>query len=124
MDIFNPSGVIDTSPLQSEGVDETEGADEAPSPNAIPDLPTDPNDLLDQGFVETSHPTAAANGHRTFENPIIGETIRFAEAKEGRPGQDHYHVENSNETGKQDQYLDRDGNPVADGGNASHLYTN
>ncbi len=114
----------DQEPDNNEGVEE---AEETESTNATPDLPADPNGLLDQGFVDTSHPDAAANGHRTFENPVTGETIRFDEGEEGRDGhagRDHYHVENPNATGRHDQYLDKDGKPVAKGSNASHLYKN
>jgi hypothetical protein len=88
-------------------------------------LPANPDDLLGRGYRDVSHPDAAAAGHRTFENPETGDVLRFDKGKPGRPGHagnDHYHRENPSPTGKVDAYLDRDGNPVPDGSDASHLY--
>ncbi len=88
-------------------------------------LPANPDDLLGRGYRDVSHPDAAAAGHRTFENPETGDVLRFDKGKPGRPGHagnDHYHRENPSATGKVDAYLDRDGNPVPDGSDASHLY--
>lgn len=89
------------------------------------EVPDNPDDLLDKGYDETSHPDAAAKGHRSFENPTTGDKVRFDKGKEGKPkheGRDHYHRENPNSTGKQDQYLDANGKPVPRGSEASHLY--
>ncbi len=88
-------------------------------------LPKNPNDLAKRGYKETSHPKAAEKGHRTFENPKTGDKLRHDQGKPGKPGhegKDHYHRENPNATGKQDQYLDKSGNGVARGSDASHLY--
>ena len=79
---------------------------------------------MDEGFVEISNLLAAEKGHRTYENPETGLTIRFDEGKEGRngfAGVDHYHVDNPNSTGDHDLYLDSDGNPVAKRTKASHI---
>ncbi len=87
-------------------------------------LPANPDDLLAQGWKETSHPGAAATGHRTFENPQTAEIIRFDAGRPGQPGfegRDHYHRLNPKRTGRQDEYLDENGNPVARGSDASHI---
>lgn len=88
-------------------------------------LPNKADDLLKQGYKETSHPGAAKAGHRTFENSKTGDKVRFDQGKPGKPGyegQDHYHRYNPNATGKTDQYLDKSGNPCARGCDASHLF--
>ena len=106
--------------IEPESTDESNGTQVTPAT-----LPVDPDDLLDQGYNETTHPNAAANGHRTFVNPETGEEVRFDEGEEGQTGaaaSDHYHVLNPNRTGNQDLYLDIDGNPVARGSRASHIF--
>ena len=95
-------------------------------PSATPpqSLPANPDDLLNDGYNETSHPDAAANGRRTFENPDTGDEVHFDQGKPGQPGfegQDHYHRENPASTSKQDRYLDSDGNPVPKGSKKSHI---
>ncbi len=88
------------------------------------DLPTNPDDLLKTGWIETTHPSAGATGRRTYENAISGEKLEF---DKGRPGErgfrgvDHYHRTNPDKTTKQDAYLDGDGNPVSDGSKRSHI---
>ena len=87
-------------------------------------LPAKPDDLLTQGWKETTHPEAAKLGHRKFENPKTGEIVRFDEGRPGQPGfegQDHYHRLNPNKTSKRDEYLDLNGNPVARGSGPSHI---
>lgn len=87
-------------------------------------LPENPDDLLERGYVETSHPDAAANGHRTFVNPETGDEVRHDKGEEGKPGhrgQDHYHRSNPGSTSRHDEYLDSDGNPTPSGSDASHL---
>ncbi|TMX35212.1 hypothetical protein [Vibrio sp. Hep-1b-8] len=87
-------------------------------------LPENPNDLLKRGYKETSHPDAAKRGHRTFENSDAGDKLRFDQGKQGAngfEGKDHYHRYNPDATGKQNQYLDKNGNPCARGCDASHL---
>ncbi len=89
-----------------------------------PGLPANPDDLLQQGWEEISHPDAAAAGHRTFRNKETGLVIR---ADKGEPsqsgfrGQDHYPVENPDMTSDRDKYLDRNGRPVSRNSNASHI---
>ncbi|ULA65590.1 MAG: exported protein of unknown function [Nitrospira sp.] len=88
-------------------------------------LPKNPDDLLNQGYREVSHPNAAEKGHRSFENPETGDKLRFDKgdpSEKGMKARDQYHRENSNTTGKQDKYLDKDGNPCRDGCRASHLF--
>jgi RHS repeat-associated protein len=87
-------------------------------------LPANPDALKDEGYHDTSHPDAAAAGHRTFENPQSGDRVRFDKGKPGAPGHegtDHYHRPNPQATGKGDQYLDANGKPVPRGCDASQL---
>lgn len=96
----------------------------APKPKPKKELPRNPDDLLKDGYHDVSHPGAANAGHRTFENPTTGDKLRFDKGKPGKPGyegQDHYHRYNPNSNGKQDMYLDGNGNPCARGCDASHL---
>jgi hypothetical protein len=89
------------------------------------DLPSNPNDLVNQGWTETTHPQAAANSNtRTFVNELTGQTVRFDTAVPGVPGfrgKDHYHIVNPNSTGDNNYYLDINGNPVPKGSNPSHI---
>lgn len=90
---------------------------------ALPDLPENPDDLLQQGWEEITHPNAAAQGHRTFRNKD-GLVIRAGKGEAGKPGNrahDHYHVEKPNTTGKRDLYLDKNGRPAAKGSDPSHI---
>lgn len=90
----------------------------------IPDLPTNPDDLLQQGWEEITHPDAAAEGHRTFKNKETGLIIRADKGEPGQPGdrgRDHYHIENPNTTSKRDEYLDKNGRPVGRGSKPSHV---
>ena len=101
-----------------EGSNPPEGTQETPP------LPANPDDLLAQGWRETSDPEAAAAGHRTFVDPETGAVIRFDKGRPGQPGfegQDHYHWLNPNRTGKRDDYLNQNGKPVARGSTPSHL---
>ena len=57
-------------------------------------------------------------------NPDTGQKIEFHPGKPGETGWeavDHYHAHNPEKTGKLDHYLDKNGNPVAKGSNASHI---
>ena len=90
----------------------------------IDSLPANPNDLLKQGWIETTHPNALKNGHRMFENKELGLIIQFDIAKPGAPGFkgiNHYHVFNPSSTSDLDLYLDKNGNPVAKKSKASHI---
>lgn len=96
----------------------------AGGPQGRPKLPSNPDELLDQGYVETSDPRAAAAGRRTFENPETGDRLDFDKGEPGADGfrgDDHYHQTNNNATGKGNQYLDKSGNSVPRGSKASHL---
>ena len=68
-----------------------------------------------------------AIGHTTsreFYHKITKLRVRFDPKKEGAPGfegKDHWHVRNPNTNGKQDRYLDKDGNPVRKGADESHI---
>lgn len=89
-----------------------------------PSLPAKPDDLVTQGWKETTHPGEAVNGRRVFINPKTGQTIEFDKGRSGEPGwrgQDHYHVRNPNATGRNDKYLDREGHPVPNGSKRSHI---
>jgi len=89
------------------------------------DLPKNPDDLLKRGYKETTHPDAAANGVRRFENPETGDKLEFHKGRPGESGykaEDHYHRPNPNKMGKRDYYLDKNGNPVAKGSDESHLF--
>ena len=114
-------------PGEAGGSEKTGQGQGASGTRGVPRLPANPDDLVAQGWKETSHPAAAAAGRRTFQNPKTGEIVEFDKAKPGATGfrgQDHYHVRNPRATGKSDYYLDKNGNPVPDGSKASHLSPN
>ncbi len=84
--------------------------------------PSSPSDL-GEGWEETTHPDHKGS-NRDFKNKKSGEEVRFDPAKKGKPGwegKDHWHRKNPNKTGKIDEYLDRFGNAVKRGSNASHI---
>ncbi len=86
--------------------------------------PANPDDLLKQGWIETSDPEAVKAGRRTFSNPETGEEIAFDKARPGQPGfegRDHYHRVNPDSVGKRDANLDASGNPVPRGSKRSHI---
>lgn len=115
------------SPTAAEGIAKpSNAATESTIPAGLtkPSLPANPDELPTQGWKETSHPTAAKMGHRTFENSQTGEIIRFDKGRPGESGfegQDHYHRLNPNRTSRSDEYLDLNGNPVARGSGPSHI---
>jgi hypothetical protein len=89
------------------------------------DLPNDPDELLDLGYDETTHPQAAEHGRRTFVNPQNGDNLEFDKGRpgeKGNKGRDHYHRVNPKSTRKQDKYVDVNGKPVPDGSRPSHIY--
>ena len=95
----------------------------AGAPSRI-DLPKNPDDLLKDGWIETTHPNAAVSGRRTFEDPRTGEKLSFDKGRAGEPGfrgSDHYHRANPDGTSKRDEYLDVHGNPTPDGSKRSHI---
>jgi hypothetical protein len=89
------------------------------------DLPSNPNDLVNQGWTDITHPQAAANSNtRTFVNKSTGQTENFDKAVPGISGfrgKDHYHIVNPNSTGDNNYYLDINGNPVSKGSKSSHI---
>ncbi|MBX9744440.1 MAG: RHS repeat-associated core domain-containing protein, partial [Chlamydiales bacterium] len=89
-------------------------------------LPGNPDELLnDPNWEETTHPKAAENGHRTFENKATGEKLRYDEATPGAPGHEgesHWHRHNPARTNKRDEYLDANDNPTPRNSEESHLY--
>lgn len=103
--------------LEDKPVEECEGGCETTTPD-------NPDDLLDQGWEETSHPDAKAAGRRTFRNPKTGEELIFDKGKPGQPGwegRDHYHRPNPNRTNRHDEYLDMNGDPTRRGSGPSHI---
>lgn len=93
----------------------------------IDSLPANPNDLLKQGWVETTDSRMAQNSNRReFTNQVTKLKIAFDKGvatATGHRGRDHYHVYNpDSRNGKKDMYLDKNGNPVAYGSDASHIY--
>ncbi|MCB2262169.1 MAG: hypothetical protein LGR52_04415 [Candidatus Thiosymbion ectosymbiont of Robbea hypermnestra] len=88
------------------------------------ELPKNPDDLLDEGYEETTHPEARKKGKREFLNPKTGDKVRFEKGdpnKTGWKGKDHWHRYNPNATGKRDLMLDKNGNPAPKGSNTSHI---
>jgi hypothetical protein len=112
----------------SESAEEGEATEEAKPEECTGDcdkpLPENPDDLLEEGWEETSHPKAKEAGRRTFKNPETGEEIIFDKGKPGQhgwEGRDHYHRPNPNSTSRHDEYLDINGDPVRRGSGPSHI---
>lgn len=119
-----PSQVVQRIPpiIDQEIVPEATPTEPLPGMPGGRPLPTNPDDLLNQGYEETTRPEAGAAGHRTFKNPDTGDELRFDEGKPGESGyrgQDHYHRINPDKGGP--KYLDRNGNPVPKNSRPSHL---
>jgi len=93
--------------------------------NVDPTLPKDPFNHPD--WQDITHPDARDAGHFEFKNKKTDEEIRYDKGKPGKPGhksRDHYHRANPRSSrGKKDMYLDKDGNPVPDKSEPSHLYS-
>lgn len=88
------------------------------------EYPANPDDLVDEGYEETSHPKAAEKGVRRFKDSKTGDEVEFHKGKPNRPGwegKDHYHRLNPNRTGKGDHYLDKSGRPAPKNSDRSHL---
>lgn len=88
------------------------------------ELPKNPDDLLEEGYEETTHPKAQKKGVRKFYNPKTGDEVEFNKGDPSKPGwrgKDHWHRYNPNATGKRDARLDKNGNPVPKGSDASHI---
>ncbi len=88
-------------------------------------LPKDPDDLLDNGWKETTDPRAKeASNSRVFTEEGTGLEIRFDKGipgENGFKGKDHYHIMNPNAQGNLDLYLDKEGTPCARGSKKSHI---
>ncbi|WP_339274057.1 hypothetical protein MKY59_23680 [Paenibacillus sp. FSL W8-0426] len=88
-------------------------------------LPKDPKELINNGWKDTTPEGMAKNtSSREYIDPVTGMKVRFDPGKPGAngfEGKDHYHIHNPNSTGKNDYYLDANGNPVAKGSKASHI---
>lgn len=91
----------------------------------IKKLPPFPN----QAFLQEWNEFVIKNNplyifHREFYHKITQLRARFDVGKEGAhgfEGKDHWHIYNPLMKGKLDMYLDRDGNPVKDGSDPSHI---
>lgn len=93
----------------------------------VSSLPSNPMDLLDQGWNDISHPNARKAGHFLLQEKSSGLIIRFDKGNPNKPGYrgvDHYHIYNPNATSAKDQYLDKNGNPVGRNTNESHILPN
>jgi hypothetical protein len=86
----------------------------------------DPLDLESQGWQDVTHlGMRERSTSREFVNPATGVRVRYDEGnpkKSGYASIDHYHIYNSNSTGRHDRYLDANGNPVGKGSDASHIF--
>ena len=91
----------------------------------LPENPPLPQTLDDLNqWQDIRDPRAKEKGHETYQHPNTGDIIHVDRATPGAPGwrgQDHYHWENPDKTGKHDQYLDKNGNPVPKGSDKSHI---
>lgn len=87
-------------------------------------LPQTGAKLLEDGWIEITHPDAANAGHHVYREPDTGLRVRYDVPKEGAhgfEGVDHYHILNPNANDQGDMYLDKNGNPVKRGSKASHI---
>ena len=91
----------------------------------IKSLPPEPNQEFLKDWNEFISEHAPVNlPHREFYHKRTQLRVRFDYAKEGASGfegKDHWHVYNPYTKNKRDTYLDKDGNPVGEGSNPSHI---
>ncbi|MBR1397082.1 MAG: hypothetical protein IJ563_06075 [Selenomonadaceae bacterium] len=91
----------------------------------INDLPFEPDIEFLKDWIEFVIEAALGRTKsREFFHKLTKLRIRFDPAEKGKPGfegQNHYHIYNPNMTGKKDRYLDKNGNPVPKGSDASHI---
>ena len=88
------------------------------------ELSENPDDLLDDGYEETTHPEAQEQGVRKFRNLKTGDEVEFNKGDPSKPGwrgKDYWHRYNPNATGKRDARLDKNGNPVPRYSDPSHI---
>ncbi len=110
-------------PMELEDINTSARMEKKKKGGIDPTLPTDP--FNDPNLEDISHPEAKDKGHHEFKDKRTGEIIRYDEGRPGETGHeghDHFHRYNPNKTGKSDQYLDSNGNPVAKNSEESHLY--
>ena len=87
-------------------------------------LPSNPMELVNNGWEDISHPDAANSGHYELKENATGLIIRFDKKVSGASGfrgKDHYHIHNPNATGNHNLYLDKNGNPVRKSSTSSHI---
>jgi len=95
--------------------------------NYIFDFPSNPNQLLNDGWQNITHPSKASNTNMMdLLNPNTGQHIEFhpKSGSQGWSAVDHYHVHNPNATNKGNALLNSSGQPVPDGSHASHITPN
>lgn len=125
--LFNGTSGVKSSDQKNtvEGISGKESQIREITNIVIPNLPKNPDFLMEDGWEETTPQGMKDNSNsRTFHDPETGADVRFDKGEEGADGfrgKDHYHVENPNSTGKKDRYLDKNGNPCAKGSKASHI---
>ena len=74
----------------------------------------DPHNLISEIYVYDEIESSSWD----FRHKDSGEKLRYDPGKEGK---NHWQRFNPNSSGKRDLYLDRFGNPVSRGSNASHI---
>ncbi len=90
-------------------------------------LPKNPDELLDEGWIELTDPRNNSGNHRIFNDPKTGIKVRFDKGdpgKKGWKGKDHYHIYNPDSISDKDYYLDKGGNPVPKNSEPSHIKPN
>lgn len=91
----------------------------------IRSLPPAPTQAFLQEWKEfTSEKITKVLPHMEFYHAKTKLRARFDKAREGATGfegKDHWHIYNPDRNSKLDGYLDKDGNPVADGSGPSHI---
>jgi len=107
--------------------EKTEEGAEDKGTQKFPDLPKDPDEILKQGYKETTHPDADKVGRREFENPDSGDHVAWDTGRPGEKGwkgKNHWHRFNPNSRSRHDEFLDRDGNPVGKYDDKHHIGVN
>lgn len=77
------------------------------------------------GYKDITHPQYRANSkNRRYFDTKTKTYFEYHPKNLNAPGwrgKNHYHVENSNATGDNNKYLDKNGNPCSNGSKDSHL---
>ncbi len=90
----------------------------------IEELPITADDLIKQGWRETTDPRSLLNNPKLHQYEKDGIQIKFEKATPGATGFrgiDHYHIINPKATGNHDYYLDKFGRPVSRKSKHSHI---